>query len=157
VQVGAHRLVVTLSVGLARASEHGHHELLRDADLAMYAAKEAGKNQYRLFDEAMRRTAMRRHLVGQALRGALRADEFRLVYQPKVDTVSRACVGFEALLRWQSKTLGDVAPSEFIPIAEDTGVILDLGAFVLRGTPKDCGCLCPLTCPCTSSPNKRNW
>jgi diguanylate cyclase (GGDEF)-like protein len=132
ISVHEHQLTLTLSVGVARATTHGHESLLRDADLAMYAAKAAGKNRFLTFDEPMRATAMRRHLLGQALPDALRKGELRLVYQPRVDARTARCVGFEALLRWRSATLGDVSPGEFIPVAEEAGLITKLGAFVLR-------------------------
>jgi diguanylate cyclase (GGDEF)-like protein/PAS domain S-box-containing protein len=131
--LGANRVVLTMSVGIALA-EAGQRpdDLVRNADLAMYAAKASGKNQFHAFDEDMKRQALRRHQVEQALRTALDGKQLRLVYQPKISIALRRCVGFEALLRWTSPTLGEVSPTEFIPIAEETGLIIELGHYALR-------------------------
>lgn len=131
--IGANRVVLTMSVGIAVAeSGENAEDLVRNADLAMYAAKTSGKNQCHVFDSEMKQQVQRRHVVEQALRGALAANEMRLVYQPKISIKPERCVGFEALLRWQSSALGEVSPGEFIPIAEETGLIIDLGHFALR-------------------------
>ena len=131
--IGLNRVVLTMSVGIAVA-EPGENpdDLVRNADLAMYAAKTSGKNQFHIFDEAMKLKVQRRHVVEQALRGALAAGELSLVYQPKISIQPERCVGFEALLRWDSATLGKVSPGEFIAIAEETGIIIELGHFALR-------------------------
>ena len=131
--IGQNRVVLTMSVGIAVADPgEAAADLVRNADLAMYAAKTSGKNQFHVFDEAMKRKVQRRHMVEQALRGALAAGELSLLYQPKISIRPERCVGFEALLRWDSATLGKVAPGEFIPIAEETGLIIELGHFALR-------------------------
>jgi diguanylate cyclase (GGDEF)-like protein/PAS domain S-box-containing protein len=128
-----HRLVVTMSVGVAHLESHvASDSLLRDADVAMYAAKEQGKNRIVVFDAAMQKRALRRHRLEQAMRSGISAGEFRTVFQPKVNTQTRGLVGFEALLRWRSPQLGDVSPAEFIPVAEETGLILELGQIALR-------------------------
>ncbi len=131
--IGQNRVVLTMSVGIAIAEAgEAAADLVRNADLAMYAAKTSGKNQFHVFDEAMKRKVQRRHVVEQALRGALAAGELSLVYQPKISIRPERCVGFEALLRWDNPVLGKVAPAEFIPIAEETGLIIELGHFALR-------------------------
>jgi diguanylate cyclase (GGDEF)-like protein/PAS domain S-box-containing protein len=124
--------VLTLSIGIAWVmSEQEQASLLRDADLAMYSAKEAGKNRYRIFDALMQQTVARRHQVEQGLRAALAERELRLVYQPRVNLKTRKSLGVEALLRWDSRTLGSVGPAEFIPVAEETGLIGALGEHVI--------------------------
>jgi diguanylate cyclase (GGDEF)-like protein/PAS domain S-box-containing protein len=125
--------VLTLSIGIATEREGSNsQEQLRNADLAMVAAKEAGKNRYQVFNAGMEEAAKRRHGIEQALRIALNAGELSLLYQPKTCMRSGALKGFEALLRWNSATLGHVSPAEFIPIAEETGLILSIGEYVVR-------------------------
>jgi diguanylate cyclase (GGDEF)-like protein/PAS domain S-box-containing protein len=129
----SHRLVVTSSIGVAYLDTHiAADSLLRDADVAMYEAKEQGKNRVVVFDGIMQKRALRRHTVEQSMRRGIAKGEFRSVFQPKVNTQTRTLVGFETLLRWRCPELGDVSPVEFIPIAEETGLILELGRIALR-------------------------
>jgi diguanylate cyclase (GGDEF)-like protein/PAS domain S-box-containing protein len=144
-QIGDNRIVLTLSVGIAHASDAANaDDLIRNADLAMYAAKSEGRNQFHVFDEPMKRQALRRHEVEQALRVALQNNELSLVYQPKVTMNDQRCVGVEALLRWTSQTLGVVGPTEFIPIAEETGIIIELGHFAMQRACEQMAPLCAL-------------
>ncbi|MGK5169062.1 putative bifunctional diguanylate cyclase/phosphodiesterase [Geodermatophilus sp. CPCC 205761] len=127
------RVAISGSVGIAVAHDGATAEsLVRDADIAMYAAKVAGRGRSVVFDPAMRAAALERRRLEQELTGALAADQFRLVYQPVVDLADERVVGFEALLRWESPTLGAVAPNDFVPVAEELGLIGDIGAWVLR-------------------------
>nr|WP_239522544.1 EAL domain-containing protein [Geodermatophilus sabuli] len=127
------RVTVTGSIGIAVAHDGASGEsLVRDADIAMYAAKLSGRGRSVVFDPAMRAAAVERRRLEQELSEALAADQFRLVYQPVVDLADERVVGFEALLRWQSPTLGAVPPMTFVPVAEDLGLIGDIGAWVLR-------------------------
>jgi diguanylate cyclase (GGDEF)-like protein/PAS domain S-box-containing protein len=138
--IRGHRLVVTLSIGVASAMRGMDREaLLRNADMAMYAAKEGGKNGFRLFDAKMDRAALRRHRIEQGLRSAIAENQLYVVYQPRIESKSGRCLGFEALLRWKSSELGEISPGEFIPIAEDTGLIAELGTFVLREACREFG------------------
>jgi diguanylate cyclase (GGDEF)-like protein/PAS domain S-box-containing protein len=124
---------VTVSIGVASAGPGGETgTLLRDADAAMYQAKEAGRNQYVLFDESLRARTSERRATEDALRGALDAGELAVHYQPVVELTAGRVVGVEALVRWRHPELGWLLPLDFIGIAEETGVIVELGAQVLR-------------------------
>ena len=127
---------VTASLGVALFPEHGRtvDELLRHADTAMYAAKAAGRNQWRFFTPEMHERVSKRLSLETRLRQALEPgqQELSVVYQPQVDARTGAITGVEALLRWQHPELGQVSPSEFIPIAEDCGLIEPLGFWVIQ-------------------------
>jgi diguanylate cyclase (GGDEF)-like protein len=123
---------VTTSIGITTGPAAAPGELLRDADMALYEAKAAGKNCYAVFQPETQTVVQRRHEVEQHLRSALEADQFRLVYQPIYGLEELDIVGFEALLRWEHPTLGLVEPAEIIPVLESTGQILEVGRWVLR-------------------------
>jgi diguanylate cyclase (GGDEF)-like protein/PAS domain S-box-containing protein len=125
---------LTASIGLTVTGprEAGASELLRDADAAMYRAKEQGKSRCSLFDDELREHAIERLDLESGLRHALEREELRLVYQPEVDLASGRIVAVEALLRWAHPVHGIVSPAKFIPIAEQSGLIVPIGAWVLR-------------------------
>ena len=120
---------VGIAVGEAGATSDS---LIGDADIAMYAAKMAGRNRSVVFDPQMRASAVAARELERELQGALDGDELRLVYQPVVDLADESVTGFEALLRWNSPTLGTVEPARFVPVAEASGLIEGIGAWVLR-------------------------
>ena len=123
---------ITASIGIALAD--GHHQaeaLLRDADAAMYRAKQRGRARYDVFDDELRMRALARDRTEGELRRALEADELRLVYQPVVDIRTERVNGVEALLRWEHPSRGELAPAEFIAVAEESGLVDRIGQWVL--------------------------
>jgi diguanylate cyclase (GGDEF)-like protein/PAS domain S-box-containing protein len=125
---------VSCSIGISIFPEHGadSETLIKNADAAMYSAKESGRDTFRFFSDDMNAQVVERLTLEHGLRAALDKKELFLVYQPQVDVTTGTIVGFEALLRWRHPELGLVPPDKFIRVAENSGLILPIGAWVLR-------------------------
>lgn len=133
-RIEGREIINTASIGISIYPDDGQDvdSLLRKADTAMYAAKEFGCGTFQFFSSDMAERAKEKLTIGNSLRQALYGEDITLNYQPQVDLQQNRITGFEALLRWNSPTLGQVSPTRFIPVAEETGLILPLGEWVLR-------------------------
>ncbi|WP_439366628.1 EAL domain-containing protein [Bradyrhizobium sp. DASA03005] len=138
-QIDDHQIVIGVSIGISLSPQDGSNpdELLKNADLALYRAKADGRGTYRFFETGMDARAQARRLLEMDLRAALQRDEFQVYYQPIREVASGRVVAFEALLRWNHPQRGLIAPISFIPLAEETGLIVQLGEFVLRSACAD--------------------
>jgi len=133
-RIDRHDLHISVSIGISIYPDDGQDAgtLLKSADIAMFHAKESGRDNYKFFEQEMTVQAVQRQSVEADLRRALARQEFLLYYQPKINLRSGAIVGVEALIRWQHPERGLLSPAEFVPIAEDCGLILPIGRWVLR-------------------------
>ena len=134
IQIKDHTVYVGVSIGIAIFPNDGEdfHTLTRHADTAMYAAKIKGRGAFQYFEADMNKAAQQRLLLENALRLALDREEFQLYYQPKADCITQKIVGAEALIRWLHPEVGMMPPDSFIPIAEETGLIIPLGIWILK-------------------------
>ncbi|MGV7114589.1 putative bifunctional diguanylate cyclase/phosphodiesterase [Paenibacillus kyungheensis] len=135
-QLGGIELFITVSIGIALVPQHGYERsfLMRAADTAMYVSKNSGKNKYSIFSEDMNRRQIRRMELENDLRRAFESNQLFIVYQPKWDSMHNRLTGMEALLRWNHPELGMVSPAEFIPVAEETGLIMPITNWMLEET-----------------------
>lgn len=136
--IQGHALEVTTSVGISLYPEDGDtaHSLLANADLAMYASKEAGGNQFRFYTEHLNAQTQQRAIQDEELRSALAKREFFIVYQPLIEISTNRVTSLEALLRWQHPTKGVILPLSFVPTAEETGLIVPIGEWILEAVCK---------------------
>jgi diguanylate cyclase (GGDEF)-like protein len=133
-EIDGNELVIGASIGIALSPGDGasSEELMKNADMALYRAKQHGGGVHRFFEKEMDRQAQKRRDLEHDLRRAFAHGEFELHYQPLVDVASNRISGFESLLRWRSPDKGMISPADFIPVAEDIGLIVPLGEWVLR-------------------------
>lgn len=132
--LNGHTLYVTPSIGVSVYPQDGSdpETLIRNADTAMYRAKEMGKNNCYLYSSKLTEQAMERLTLESALRNAIHRDEFELNYQPQVELTSNRLLGVEAMIRWNHPELGQILPDRFIPVAEESGLIIEIGMWVLK-------------------------
>lgn len=135
-QIEGINFFVTASIGIAcyPTDSEEVEDLVKYADTAMYDAKKHGRNNYRFYTPELTQSVMEHLAIATALRYAIQKDELFLLYQPKVDIATGKILGAETLLRWHGKVLGQIQPDKFIPIAEESGLIIDIGAWVLRAS-----------------------
>jgi diguanylate cyclase (GGDEF)-like protein len=142
-EIEGKKVIVGTSIGIALAPYDATEasDLLKKADVALYHAKSEGRNAYSFFSAEMLAAAQERHLIENELRGAIQRREFELHYQPVIDVRTRACRGVEALVRWRHPERGLLPPDQFIPIAEDTGLIIPLGEWIVQQACADAAAL----------------
>jgi predicted signal transduction protein with EAL and GGDEF domain len=135
-EIGHHKLHVTPSIGICICPNDGDTamQLMRNADLAMYRAKDRGRNRFAFYEEEMNRKAIERLRLENDLRTAINQQRLMLYYQPKVRVDDNVVIGMEALLRWNHPEFGFISPAVFIPVAEQSGLINEIGDWVLRQT-----------------------
>ncbi|HEY5009427.1 MAG TPA: bifunctional diguanylate cyclase/phosphodiesterase [Caulobacteraceae bacterium] len=138
-RVLGHEVQVSASIGVAyQGDHHTQTELMRHADLALHAAKSEGRNRFRIYDTAIDDAAKHRVSIEHGLERAMNTNQLKMAYQPIVKAENGQILGFEALVRWNSPEHGPISPADFVPVAEETGLILDLGDWITRQALKDC-------------------
>ena len=146
-QVNNKKIYCTISVGISVYPKDDNRLgiLLKKADMAMNKAKEEGKNRYKFFDIDILNILKRQYEIEKALRNAIENNEIFMVFQPKISIKGEKVNGFEALVRWINSELGFISPAEFIPIAESSGLIIDLGKYIIEESFRKCSELCNIT------------
>lgn len=134
IHVHQHELYITTSIGISTFPADGEdaNHLLKNADIAMYQAKHLGKDTYQIYDKNMNALTDKHFTLEKELRQALENDQFEVYYQPKIDLQTQQIIGSEALLRWIHPAMGIISPADFIPLLEETGMIIDVGEWVMH-------------------------
>lgn len=134
IKVKEKQIFITVSLGISIFPKDAMNinDLHKNIDLAMYNSKLNGKNRFTFFEKSIAESYFRKILIEQELKIAIENNELYILYQPQIDTIENRVIGFEALLRWKNRKLGNVSPTEFIPIAESTGSIIEIGEWVLK-------------------------
>lgn len=132
--ISSHQINITPSIGVCMLPEHGndHETLFKNVDTAMYRAKEKGRNRVQVYHPELSEKIREKHLIGNALTNAMNDDQLSIHYQPQIDCMSGKIVGGEALLRWDHPELGSVSPVRFVPVAEDSGMIICIGKWLIE-------------------------
>lgn len=133
-EIGEKQINLTLSMGITIFPEYGNNsnDIIKNAEVAMYESKKLGRNKYNFYNIEMHSFIKRKDEISKYLKTAKSKNELKLVFQPKFDNKSREIIGYEALLRWYNSELGQVSPSEFIAVAEESDLIIDIGNWVIR-------------------------
>ncbi|MDD7794196.1 putative bifunctional diguanylate cyclase/phosphodiesterase [Clostridium sp. 'White wine YQ'] len=133
-KIGGKKVYVSLNIGIAIYPYDGTdiNNIIKNSEVALYEAKKLGKNKYRFYDKMLFEKIYRKDILEKYLRNSIKNNELSIKYQPQYNVESRKIIGYEALLRWNSKELGEISPVEFISVAEDSGLIISLGEWILR-------------------------
>lgn len=134
IEINSYEVMLTPSIGIAIYPDNGLHanQLMKHADIAMYKAKEAGRRTYTFYENSLNKRSLERLKLEEYLRTGIEKDEFELYFQPQIDLVSNCVNKAEALVRWRHPELGVISPLEFIPLAEESGLIIELGEWIIR-------------------------
>lgn len=134
ISINNRNLYITCSIGISLypKDSKNSHNLLKYADTAMYKAKDEGKNNYQFYSKKMTQLVFEQVALENSLRNAIKNEEFVVYYQPQMNALTNKLIGMEALVRWEHKSMGLVYPYKFLPLAEDTGMIIEIDQLVMK-------------------------